>query len=110
MQQRIEFKYCVDYQELINLVAVAMRHKIPASGLGDGIYTHPSSTEVFNALLSYPGRGYSSLGYLLLLVGVVPSHEFIAVGLVVAAVDGLADVINKGDHKMQVVDGAQGTR
>ena len=44
--------YCVDSQELINLVAVAMRQKIPASALGDGIYTHPSSTEVFNALLS----------------------------------------------------------
>ena len=44
--------YCVDSQELINFVAVAMRQKIPASALGDGIYTHPSSTEVFNALLS----------------------------------------------------------
>ena len=43
--------YCVDSQELINFVAVAMRQKIPASALGDGIYTHPSSTEVFNALL-----------------------------------------------------------
>ena len=43
--------YCIDSQELINVVAVAMRHKIPASALGDGIYTHPSSTEVFNALL-----------------------------------------------------------
>jgi len=29
-----------------------MRHKIPAPALGDGIYTHPSSTEVFNALFS----------------------------------------------------------
>lgn len=44
--------YCVDSQELINLVAVAMRNKIPASTIGDGIYTHPSSTEVFNALLA----------------------------------------------------------
>ena len=44
--------YCVDSQELINFVAVAMRQKIPASALGDSIYTHPSSTEVFNALLS----------------------------------------------------------
>ena len=43
--------YCIDSQELINVVAVAMRHKISASALGDGIYTHPSSTEVFNALL-----------------------------------------------------------
>src|SRR5699024_206540 len=54
--------------------------------------------------------GYSPLRYPLLLVGVVPSHEFIAVGLVVAAIDGLADVINQADHKLQVVDGAQATR
>lgn len=44
--------YCVDSQELINLVAVAMSNKIPASTIGAGIYTHPSSTEVFNALLA----------------------------------------------------------
>ncbi|MEJ4099407.1 FAD-dependent oxidoreductase [Corynebacterium mastitidis] len=43
--------YCVDSQELINTVAVAMRHGVPASGLGAGIYTHPSGSEVFNALL-----------------------------------------------------------
>lgn len=44
--------YCVDSQELINLVALAMRHKIPASAVGSGMYTHPSSSEVFNALLA----------------------------------------------------------
>src|SRR5699024_10813149 len=44
--------YCVDSQELINLAAVAMSNKIPASVIGDTIYTHPSSTEVFNALLA----------------------------------------------------------
>lgn len=44
--------YCVDSQELINLVAVAMSNKIPASTIGAGIYTHPSSSEVFNALLA----------------------------------------------------------
>ena len=43
--------YCVDSQELINLVAVAMSNSIPASTLGSMIYTHPSSSEVFNALL-----------------------------------------------------------
>ncbi|KQB85233.1 dihydrolipoyl dehydrogenase family protein [Corynebacterium oculi] len=43
--------YCVDSQELINTVAVAMRHGVAASELGAGIYTHPSSSEVFNALL-----------------------------------------------------------
>lgn len=44
--------FCVDSQELINTVAVAMRHGITAGELGGGIYTHPSSTEVFNALLA----------------------------------------------------------
>ena len=44
--------YCVDSQELINFVTLAMRHGIPASAVGSGIYTHPSSTEVFNALLA----------------------------------------------------------
>ena len=43
--------YCVDSQELINLVTVAMPQSIPASALGSAIYTHPSSSEVFNALL-----------------------------------------------------------
>lgn len=43
--------WCVDSQELINLVTVAINHDIPASALGAEIYVHPSSTEVFNALL-----------------------------------------------------------
>ena len=43
--------YCVDSQELINTVAVAMNSGVSASALGGGIYTHPSSSEVFNALL-----------------------------------------------------------
>lgn len=43
--------YCVDSQELINTVAVAMNNGVSASALGGGIYTHPSSSEVFNALL-----------------------------------------------------------
>ncbi len=40
-----------DSQELINTVAVAMRHGVTATELGRGIYTHPSSSEVFNQLL-----------------------------------------------------------
>jgi len=42
----------VDAQELINTVALAMRHGITASELRDSIYTHPSSTEAFNELPS----------------------------------------------------------
>ena len=43
--------WCVDSQELINTVALAIRSGISARELGDGIYTHPSSSEIFNALL-----------------------------------------------------------
>lgn len=43
--------WCTDSQELINTVALAIREGIPASHLGDGIWTHPSSSEIFNALL-----------------------------------------------------------
>ncbi|WP_433166976.1 FAD-dependent oxidoreductase [Kribbella sp. CA-247076] len=41
----------VDAQELINTVALAMRHRITATELRDSIYTHPSSTEAFNEVL-----------------------------------------------------------
>jgi pyruvate/2-oxoglutarate dehydrogenase complex dihydrolipoamide dehydrogenase (E3) component len=41
----------VDAQELINTVALAMRHGVTASELRDAIYTHPSSTEAFNGVL-----------------------------------------------------------
>ncbi|QRP47730.1 FAD-dependent oxidoreductase [Amycolatopsis sp. FDAARGOS 1241] len=41
----------VDAQELINSVALAMRHGIRAAELRDAIYTHPSSTEAFNDVL-----------------------------------------------------------
>lgn len=44
--------YCIDSQELINLVTLAITQNVPASAVGSGIYTHPSSSEVFNALLS----------------------------------------------------------
>jgi pyruvate/2-oxoglutarate dehydrogenase complex dihydrolipoamide dehydrogenase (E3) component len=38
----------IDAQEIINTVALAIRHKITATELRDSIYTHPSSTEAFN--------------------------------------------------------------
>ncbi|WP_237199028.1 FAD-dependent oxidoreductase [Rothia nasimurium] len=44
--------WCIDSQELINTVALAMTQKIPAAAVGEGIYTHPSTSEVFNALLA----------------------------------------------------------
>ena len=40
-----------DSHEVINTVALAMRHGITASTLRDEIYTHPSMTEAFNQLL-----------------------------------------------------------
>lgn len=41
----------VDSQELINTVALAMRHGVTAGELRDTVYTHPSSTEAFNEVL-----------------------------------------------------------
>jgi probable pyridine nucleotide-disulfide oxidoreductase len=41
----------VDSQEVINLVALAMRHGVTATHLRDGIYTHPSATEGLNEVL-----------------------------------------------------------
>jgi pyruvate/2-oxoglutarate dehydrogenase complex dihydrolipoamide dehydrogenase (E3) component len=42
---------CYDAHEVINTVALAMRHDITATALRDSIYTHPSMTEAFNQLL-----------------------------------------------------------
>ncbi|WP_258138121.1 MULTISPECIES: FAD-dependent oxidoreductase [unclassified Arthrobacter] len=42
----------VDAQEVINLVALAMRSGITASTLRDSIFTHPSSTEALNEVLA----------------------------------------------------------
>jgi pyruvate/2-oxoglutarate dehydrogenase complex dihydrolipoamide dehydrogenase (E3) component len=42
----------IDAQELINTVALAIRHGITATELRDSIYTHPSSTEAFNEVLA----------------------------------------------------------
>jgi pyruvate/2-oxoglutarate dehydrogenase complex dihydrolipoamide dehydrogenase (E3) component len=44
----------VDAQEIVNTVALAMRHGITASDLSSSIYTHPSSTEALNELLADP--------------------------------------------------------
>lgn len=41
----------VHSQEVINLVALAMRHGVTASALRDSIYTHPSATEALNEVL-----------------------------------------------------------
>jgi hypothetical protein len=40
-----------DSHEVINTVALAIRHGITATQLRDEIYTHPSMTEAFNQLL-----------------------------------------------------------
>lgn len=42
---------CHDAHEVINLVALAMRHDVTATTLRDEIYTHPSMSEAFNQLL-----------------------------------------------------------
>lgn len=43
--------FCVESQEVINLVTMAMRHDLPYPALRDAIFTHPSSTEGLNELL-----------------------------------------------------------
>lgn len=43
--------FCIDSQEIINLVALAMRAGVTADELRDGIWTHPSSTEALNEVL-----------------------------------------------------------
>ena len=43
---------CVDAQEVINLVALAIRTGATATQLRDGIWTHPSSTEALNEVLT----------------------------------------------------------
>lgn len=51
--------FCIDSQELVNLVALAIRTGTTADELLDGIWTHPSSTEALNEVLAelapYPG-------------------------------------------------------
>lgn len=48
--------HTVDAQELVNLVALAMRTGTPAADLRDGIWTHPSTTEALNEVLATPAR------------------------------------------------------
>lgn len=43
--------FCVDAQEVVNLVALAMRAGVTAGELRDGIWTHPSTTEALNEVL-----------------------------------------------------------
>ena len=54
---------CIDSQELINLVALAMRHHVTATELRDTIFTHPTSTEAIGEVLSArrPARAKPSL-------------------------------------------------
>ncbi|MEY9965698.1 pyruvate/2-oxoglutarate dehydrogenase complex dihydrolipoamide dehydrogenase (E3) component [Streptacidiphilus sp. MAP12-16] len=42
----------VDAQELINTVALAMRHGVKSAELRDAVYQHPTSTEAFNDVLA----------------------------------------------------------
>ncbi|MGW7657985.1 pyridine nucleotide-disulfide oxidoreductase, partial [Streptomyces tendae] len=42
----------VDAQEIINTVALAMRHGVRAAELRNAVYTHPTSTEAFNDVLA----------------------------------------------------------
>lgn len=43
---------CTDSQEVINLVALAIRMGATVEDLRDGIWTHPASTEAFNEVLA----------------------------------------------------------
>ncbi|GAA3738851.1 FAD-dependent oxidoreductase [Leifsonia bigeumensis] len=44
--------FSIDAQEVINLLALAMRAGVTATNLRDGIWTHPSSTEALNEVLA----------------------------------------------------------
>ncbi|MFC6704300.1 FAD-dependent oxidoreductase [Flexivirga alba] len=44
--------FCIDSQELVNLVALAIRAGVTADELLNGIWTHPSSTEALNEVLA----------------------------------------------------------
>lgn len=43
--------FCVDSQEIVNLVSLAMDHGLPYTALRDRMYTHPSSSEALNEVL-----------------------------------------------------------
>ena len=42
--------YGLEFHELINQIALAMKDKLPYSFLRDQIYTHPTMSEAFNDL------------------------------------------------------------
>lgn len=44
--------FCIDAQEVINLIALAMRTGATATQLRDGVWTHPSTTEALNEILA----------------------------------------------------------
>ena len=46
--------YAPEAHEIINMVALAMRAKLPYTMLRDQIYTHPTISEAFNDLLKKP--------------------------------------------------------
>lgn len=46
--------FSIDAQEVINLIALAMRHGVTATELRESIWTHPSSTEALNEVLGAP--------------------------------------------------------
>ncbi len=43
--------HSIDAQEIVNTVALSIRHNITATQLRNSIYTHPSSTEALNGVL-----------------------------------------------------------
>lgn len=43
--------YAPESHEIINMVALAMRAKLPYTMLRDQVYTHPTISEAFNDLL-----------------------------------------------------------
>ncbi|VVJ19485.1 Putative Dihydrolipoamide dehydrogenase (EC / Mercuric ion reductase (EC / PF00070 family [Amycolatopsis camponoti] len=47
----------IDAQEVVNTVALAIRHDITATELRNSIYTHPSSTEAFNEVFGKASVG-----------------------------------------------------
>lgn len=44
--------FCIESQEMINLIKLAMDNNIPYEELRDNIYNHPTMTEAFNDLFS----------------------------------------------------------
>ena len=43
--------FCIDSQEYVNLVALAIRQRVPVAALRDGIWVHPSTSESLNEVL-----------------------------------------------------------